>query len=188
MAESVIDLDALKLRSGEARAIELELRPAAPVIGGRPHELTRLPVPARVDVSRTTAGYALRLRAETSVEGVCVRCLGGAVVRLELDRREVDQSSDESELNSPYVVDEGLDAEAWLSDAIRLELPDKVLCRNDCAGLCPECGVALNDLEPGSHTHEPQLDPRFAKLRELQADPGSGAGPAEAAEGSEEGK
>jgi uncharacterized protein len=49
---------------------------------------------------------------------------------------------------------------------LALELPDKILCRADCAGLCAVCGRNLND-EP--HTHdEAELDPRWAALEGLR--------------------
>jgi uncharacterized protein len=79
----------------------------------------------------------------------------------------VDQpSTDEEELASPYVDGDELDVAAWAHDAIALALPQAILCREDCAGLCPECGIPLNDIE-GEHTHEREPDPRWAKLREL---------------------
>jgi uncharacterized protein len=42
-----------------------------------------------------------------------------------------------------------------------------VLCREDCAGLCPVCAADLSEVGPG-HTHEQAPDPRWAKLRELE--------------------
>jgi uncharacterized protein len=69
-------------------------------------------------------------------------------------------------MSSPYVDDEHLDLEAWTRDALSLALPTQIVCRPDCAGLCPRCGANLND-EPG-HEHEPEPDPRWAKLRELK--------------------
>ena len=56
---------------------------------------------------------------------------------------------------------------ALAHDALALALPQQLLCRADCAGLCPVCGESLNDVEPGSHDHPKEPDPRFAKLREL---------------------
>ncbi len=68
-------------------------------------------------------------------------------------------------------MEEGiLDAGAWLHDAIVLALPEKVLCRPDCAGICPECGANLNEVGAEGHSHDRPPDPRFAKLRELQGD------------------
>ena len=53
-----------------------------------------------------------------------------------------------------------------LAGAVALALPAKILCRPDCAGLCPECGKNLNE-EP--HTHEEEHgDPRWAVLEALR--------------------
>jgi uncharacterized protein len=58
-----------------------------------------------------------------------------------------------------------LDLAQWARDAYALTLPNQIVCRVDCAGLCPECGLNLND-EP--HAHDSAPDPRWAKLRELR--------------------
>ncbi len=163
-----VDLDGLALKSGEAARIDLELNPRPPVVGGEALALPSTPVRARIDVSRTSSGYALRLRADVVVAGTCARCLGPARLSAALDVREVDQrSADDSELRSPYVDENVLDAGSWTHDALRLALPERLLCRADCAGLCATCGIALNDIDPAEHEHERPLDPRFAKLSEL---------------------
>jgi uncharacterized protein len=51
-------------------------------------------------------------------------------------------------------------------DAIALALPEQILCRPDCAGLCPVCGKDLN-VEPHEHV-EQELDPRWAALQQLR--------------------
>ena len=69
-----------------------------------------------------------------------------------LDLREYQATSpDTDELTTPYLVDDRLDLSAWARDSLVLALPTQILCRPDCAGLCPVCGKNLND-EP--HTHE----------------------------------
>ena len=73
---------------------------------------------------------------------------------------------DDDELRSPYVADEKLDLSSWARDAIVLELPEKILCRADCAGLCPVCGKNLND-EPHQH-EEDSSDPRWSVLESLR--------------------
>jgi len=62
--------------------------------------------------------------------------------------------------------DERADLSAWAHDAIALALPDKILCRPDCAGLCPVCGKDLN-AEPHEHELE-QSDSRWAALESLR--------------------
>jgi uncharacterized protein len=54
----------------------------------------------------------------------------------------------------------------WARDVIALELPDQILCRPDCAGLCPVCGKDLNE-EPHEHA-DVELDPRWSALEELR--------------------
>jgi uncharacterized protein len=63
------------------------------------------------------------------------------------------------------MAEEELDLRAWARDALALALPAQIVCRADCAGLCPECGKDLNT-EP--HEHEKQPDPRWSALRDLQ--------------------
>lgn len=171
MEEGLVDLEQLGLGSGQARRLDLTMTPGDPTVGGQPYPIEGGEVGARIDVSRTTSGFAMRLRAEVALDGPCARCLEPARPELEIDAREVEQGGGEdAEMSSPYVADAILNAGAWLHDAITLALPKKVLCRADCAGLCPECGVNLNDPSNADHRHDAPPDPRFAKLRELQGD------------------
>ncbi len=124
--------------------------------------------PVTLDVSRMTGGgYALRLRFASALVGPCMRCLKDASPTLEVDAREVDRPGGGEELDSPYVRDEVLDLAGWARDAFALAVPAKVLCRADCAGLCPVCAVDLNDAGD-EHRHDEPPDPRWAKLRELE--------------------
>jgi uncharacterized protein len=97
-----------------------------------------------------------------------VRCLTDAGLTLHVASREYQATSPEEsdELTTPYLSEGKLDLSAWARDALALALPDKILCREDCAGLCPVCGRDLNR-EP--HTHEEQEgDPRWAALSDLR--------------------
>jgi len=72
----------------------------------------------------------------------------------------------DDQLRTQYLRDDNLDLATWARDAIGLALPDKILCRSDCAGLCPGCGKNLNE-EP--HTHdEATADPRWSALERLR--------------------
>src|SRR5207244_8161906 len=121
--------------------------------------------PATLDVSRTTAGWSLRLRYEARLAGPCMRCLEPADHTIAVDVREVDQPGGGDDLRSPYVHGDELDVRAWSHDALALDLPGQVVCREDCAGLCAVCGQNLNE---HPHEHERASDPRFAKLSELE--------------------
>ena len=164
------DLSSLRLTSGEGRRLELEVSAEPLELGGERYAVSPDPLPVAIDVSRTTAnGYALRLSFAATLQGPCMRCLGDAAPVFEVQVREVDQPGGGEELESPYVTDGALDARAWAHDALALTVPAQVLCRPDCAGLCPICGVALDRADP-EHHHDPEPDPRWAKLAELRFD------------------
>jgi DUF177 domain-containing protein len=164
------DLAALRLTPGEARRIALAVTIDPFELGGERYVVEPDRVQTRLDVSRTTGpGYALRLRFQARLEGPCMRCLAEAELPVEVDAREVSQPGGGEELQSPYLVDGVLDMRGWARDALALALPNRVLCRPDCAGLCAICGADLNQAGP-DHGHEPEPDPRWAKLGELKFD------------------
>ena len=167
----VVDLERLSLSSGEAATVDLDIALKPIAQGGEDYGVADGAQQARLDVSRTTTGYALRLRLHADVKGPCVRCLEGATLPIDIDAREVDQpGTRDEELRSPYVTDEMVDVEHWANDALVLALPAQPLCREDCAGLCGVCGEPLNDADPEAHKHSTGGDPRMAKLRDLKLD------------------
>ena len=161
-------LRSVKLRPGEQYrdAKEVELSPIE--LGGQRY----LPVPATVEaeltLSRASTGTVFELRFPARVHGPCFRCLTDAVVELPISAREYQAASADAaeELRTPYVVDNQLRLSDWAHDALVLALPDKILCRADCAGLCPVCGRDLNR-EPHEHVQDVS-DPRWAALAELR--------------------
>ena len=164
------DLGGLRLTAGEGRELELQVSLEPLDLGGQRYEPTPAVVPVRLGISRTTgSGYALRLRFDATLGGPCMRCLEPAAPTFSIDAREVSQPGEGDELSSPYVEDEILDLRAWAHDALALAVPAKLLCREDCAGLCPICGADLNAAGP-EHHHEPVPDPRWGKLSELRFD------------------
>jgi uncharacterized protein len=163
------DIGALRLSSGEGRRLELEVPVDGFEFGGQRYAIPGEQVDAVVDVSHTTNGYSLRLRFNTELEGPCVRCLEPAGQNVEVDAREVDQPGGGEELSSPYLEGDELDVRAWARDALALALPTRIVCREDCLGLCAVCGENLNEAGP-DHAHEREPDPRWAALRELNLD------------------
>lgn len=165
---TAFDLRTVRVRSGEEvrdlRAVEVE--PFE--LGGERY----LPVPERPEawltIARLSSGLLFRLELETRLLGPCMRCLEETAVPVRVDAREYQATSpgESDELRTPYLVDHRLDLSGWARDAIALALPDKILCRVDCAGLCAVCGLNLNR-EPHEH-EEQEVDPRWAKLEELR--------------------
>jgi uncharacterized protein len=166
-----IDLARFALRPGEGRRLDLVTDPGRLELGGESYAVAGDAVEARLDLSRTAAGYAIRMRFTAHVSGPCMRCLEDADVAVEVDAREVDQpGTQDEELRSPYIENDELDLRSWAHDALALALPLQPLCRPDCKGLCPVCGASLNDADPADHEHGRAPDPRWDKLRELKLD------------------
>ena len=157
-----------KLRPGEQfrDVVEVELEPLE--LGGQRY----VPVPERPEaalaLTQTSSGLVLELELQTRVLGPCMRCLADAGLDVHVAAREYQATSpgESDELATPYIVSSKLDLSAWAHDAVALALPDKILCREDCAGLCPSCGRDLNK-EPHEHEGE-ATDPRWAALSELR--------------------
>ena len=172
------------------------LDPRAPLVldtrelGRRPgsmREMT-LTVPAPADLGIEVLGVAegapvdLDLRLEAVMEGVlvtgtaratltgeCARCLEPLADEIDVRFQELfvyeDHAPDEDDEVSALEGDL-IDLEPLLRDAVVLALPFQPLCRDDCPGLCTECGARLAD-DP-DHAHEAAIDPRWAALAELE--------------------
>ena len=157
----------VKLRPGQQFRDELEVELTAFDFGGQRYLPVPDKVPAELEITRANTGTVFMLTFKARLHGPCFRCLGDAVLELPIRGREYqDESPEDEEMTTPYVTGNNLDVSGWARDAIALALPDKILCRDDCAGLCGVCGKNLND-EP--HTHEEQHgDPRWAALDALR--------------------
>lgn len=154
------------------------------------------------------AAVELDLRLESVMEGVlvtgtaraplrgeCVRCLEPLEQHAEADFQELftypdaddrsrpaDTGDDAEEEDRFFLEGDLFDLEPVLRDAVVLSLPLQPVCREDCPGLCPECGARLAD-DP-EHRHEDAVDIRWAALQGLaetirdgEKDDQSGAGP-----------
>ncbi len=98
----------------------------------------------------------------------CDRCLTESPITLELVFRRTaapmstaDEEADEWELEDDY----RLDTEAFVRDEILIHWPVKILCREDCRGICPVCGRNRNIQECGCDTFVP--DPRMAGIQDI---------------------
>jgi uncharacterized protein len=162
------NLRALKLRSGEQYGGEQEVQLSPLELGGQRYLPVPEKVPAELRVSRASTGTVFELDFTGRLHGPCQRCLADAVVERSIRTREYQAASPDAaeDLQSPYVQHDRLDLSQWARDALALELPVQILCRPDCAGLCPVCGKDLN-VEPHEHQEE-QLDPRWAELEKLR--------------------
>jgi uncharacterized protein len=164
---TMFDLRNVRVRSGEEHREAVEIAVAPVELGGERYVAVPDEIPAELTVTRASTGWVFELRCAVRLHGPCVRCLADAVVDERLSLREYQATSpDSDELTTPYLAESRLDLSGWTRDALILALPDKILCRPDCAGLCPVCGKDLNR-EPHSHAEE-EPDPRWAALERLK--------------------
>ena len=166
---TVFNIRTARLQSGDQfRDVkDVDLEPLE--LGGQRY----VPIPeapeAALTLTRLSSGLMLELELDVRLVGPCVRCLGDAGLDVSVHDRQYQASApdaDDDELRTPYLQDDRLDLSAWARDAVALSLPDQILCRPDCAGLCPMCGRDLN-VDPHEHEDEGG-DARWAKLAELR--------------------
>ena len=124
-----------------------------------------------VGVLTDNSGYMrLKLQATLSYHGECARCLApiDGVFSLDFERTVTTEGMiDEErleELEDEYVVLDGheLSIDDTLCEELVLSFPLRLLCREDCKGLCPKCGKPRSEGDCGCPTKE--IDPRLAVL------------------------
>lgn len=135
-------------------------------------------VEGSVKLTRTNRGILVQGTLHTQVPVECSRCLKGfdypLIFNIEEEYFPVIDVTSGTPIELPEEVDSFTIDEHHildLSEAIRqnalLAIPMKVLCRKDCAGLCPECGKNLN--KGPCDCNIEKIDPRWAKLAQLAA-------------------
>ncbi len=165
---TTFNLRTLKIRPGEQFRDEREIRLEPLELGGQRYLPVPETLPAELTITRASTGTVFELAFHVRLHGPCFRCLEDAVLDLPISGREYQATApaEDDELRTPYLEEDRLDLSAWARDALALELPDKILCKPDCAGLCPVCGKDLN-AEPHDHG-EPEPDSRWSALAELR--------------------
>lgn len=167
-AQVTLPLRNLGLQAGQATSREVAVRIDPYRQAGIEYEPRPEVVPAYVDATAMTSGLSFRLRLHAHMHGVCARCLDDAVLHIVVDSHEVDDpNADDEELRSEFVLGHGdqLDVGAWAQDAVGILFPVRVLCREDCAGLCPVCGTNHNVASCSCTTE--QRDSRWDALKAL---------------------
>jgi uncharacterized protein len=136
------------------------------------------PVRLSLRLESVMEGVLVSGTARATAQGECVRCLEPLSRDVTADIQELFSYHDADDRGRPraepgddaededtlYIEDGLFDLEPVLRDAVVLALPMQPLCQEDCAGLCPECGVRLEE-NPGHH-HD-AVDIRWAALQGL---------------------
>jgi uncharacterized protein len=181
----VFDMRTLGRQAGSSRTQQLTV----PAPDDMRLELARVPVGAdlQLDVKfeAVSEGVLVTGSATAPLDGECARCLVPLAASVTASFTELylyqpdkhdrhdkhdkherfDEDSEQDDEEQRYLDGDLLDLEPVLRDAVVLALPMSPLCREDCPGLCVECGVPLADAGP-DHTHEDAPDPRWAGLKQ----------------------
>lgn len=131
------------------------------------------PLDLDLQLQSVSEGVLVTGTVSAPTTGECSRCLGPVTGHVEIDLTELfaypdtatEATTEEDEVGR--IVDDTVDLEQAIIDAVGLELPLSPVCQDDCQGLCPQCGLPLAG-EP-DHQHE-LIDPRWAKLAEMVVD------------------
>jgi uncharacterized protein len=134
------------------RQLPIEVDPF--VFGGTEYAVRDGVVDLDLEAARVGERITLTGSFDTVLQGPCERCLEPAEVPFQLSGTEVvlRGESEGYEEDEKYVSRSYLEADRWIRDLIGAALPSQILCREECKGLCPICGVDLN-AEP-DHEHE----------------------------------
>jgi uncharacterized protein len=180
-APLVLDTRELGRRPGSQRKVSLTAE--APAELGI--EILGVPEGSNVDIDlrleAVMEGVLVTGTAQAGLVGECARCLETIADTICVDLQELYVYDDHGPASGRNVADdldddvsrlEGdlIDLEPLLRDAVVLALPFQPLCREDCPGLCIECGARLAD-DP-EHRHDEPIDPRWAALQTVVTDPG----------------
>jgi len=169
-APLVLDTRELGRRPGSQRTMAFA-EPAPADLG---IEVLRVPEGSPIEfdlrLEAVMEGVLVTGTARAALEGECVRCLEPIRDEIAADFQELfvydDSETDDDEADETSRLEgDLLDLEPLLRDAVVLALPFQPLCRDDCPGLCAECGARLAD-DP-DHQHDEPVDPRWAALRRL---------------------
>jgi uncharacterized protein len=164
---------------------EEEFRPGTIDLGGEVRQLGSLHAAGRAEVVEEHHGkhqiikdLRLRGRVSTKLELQCARCLEPVLqdvnrefellyrpLGVDAGRDELSVTDAEAEIG--YYQGEGILLEDILREQILLALPLKITCREDCMGLCPQCGKNLNQEQCSCAA--PVEDPRWEALKGIRS-------------------
>ena len=162
---------------GRRPGTEREVRVTAPAPADLGIEVLRVPEgePVEFDLrlEAVVEGVLVTGSVSARLEGECARCLDDvrSTVRADLTELYVyddeEPRRDDEDGETSRMQGDLIDLEPVLRDAVVLALPFQPLCRDDCPGLCVDCGARLAD-DP-DHGHDDAVDPRWAALQGLVA-------------------
>jgi uncharacterized protein len=167
-APTLFDLRPLHLKPGDVRRERVAVEFPALTLAGQPYTVEPNPVELRLEFQRSNDGLYLKLAFEAGLTGPCYRCLEPArcAIKVRASEYQAADPQGDDHLVSDYVDRDQVDIMAWATDELATAIPEQILCRPDCAGLCPRCGEPLVDGD-GHDCGSDETDTRWDALREL---------------------
>jgi uncharacterized protein len=190
---SPFDLDVSRLGLRPGSMITFGETVAAPSRIGI--ELIAIPEGAPVELDlrleSVSEGVLVSGTVSAPTEGECSRCLTAVTGDVEIDLTELfaypdsaTEATTDDDDEVGRVVDDRVDLEQPIIDAVAMMLPFSPVCRDDCPGLCSECGVPLADFAGDAEPHHHDvIDPRWAKLTAFKPPGDEPRGPHDPANG-----
>ena len=156
-----------------SRAVEDEFSVAGPVrfdgtltrAGDRFHLRGRIGATLQLTCGRCLTSFPLPVDTTVDLTYVPDKAPAGTAARDVKAGGEEEVELQDEDLNTAFYHDHVLDLGEMLREQFYLALPMQPLCRPDCKGLCPQCGVDRNVEE--CHCHAEWVDPRLSGLKAL---------------------
>lgn len=158
-----VDVSQLKDNPGQVMSISLRGILSREKEGGEEVVFTG-PVKADLELSSTAEAILVKGAVEASVQLSCARCLEPFQLELKAPFEEVYYHTGKGEEDWIFFSGSVIDLEPEIVKAILLEVPMKAVCRENCRGLCPQCGKNLNASLCACGREN--LDPRLAVLKD----------------------
>ena len=162
----LINAAELLRRPGNDRDVELSVTPAELDLDDV-HVAADAGVDVHLHLESLPDGIVVTGALAVPWTGTCRRCLGPASGTARADVHELYQHT-VTDPDAFELVGDQLDLRPMVRELLLLEVPETPLCREDCAGLCPQCGVDRNETECGCTTAVG--DPRWDALGALRAE------------------
>lgn len=169
----VINMSELFTVDGTVKTYEVPLEMSEVIWKRKKHPIvSKQPVELRL-THEGDRKIAITAKVSLVLEMPCDRCLDSVKVPMDLDfERNVDANASSEERiaqldEQSYIDGYHLDVDGMVLDEMMTDIPDKVLCREDCKGVCPKCGVNLN--HQTCNCDRTELDPRMSIIREIFA-------------------
>ena len=125
------------------------------------------PVVIKGVLTNTKKGILFEADGNTEAVYLCSRCLERVKVPIQFNINEMfyPSGSVENEKEAETFCDDEMDLTDVIQRSILENLPMKVVCKEECKGLCPKCGKNLN--EGDCDCNDTEFDPRLESLRTL---------------------